>query len=303
MNKSNKKISFKQFIYRYGEDYLFLLPFFVLFTAFTIVPVLISIYYSFTYFNVLEPARWVGVNNYFQLFLDDSLFITTLKNTLLLSVITGPAGFVLSLVLSWLLNEFGRGIRTTLTLVMYAPAMAGGAVVIWQLIYSGDAYGLLNGFLIATGFINEPIQWLTDTEYMLPAAIVTILWVSLGTSFLSMISGLQNVDRTLYEAGAIDGIRNRWQELWYITLPSMKPQLMFSAVMSITNSFGMGDQISTIFGFPSSNYALHTMIHHLQDYGSTRFEMGYASAIATILFIIMIGSNQLVQKLLRRWGV
>ena len=186
--------------------------------------------------------------------------------------------------------------------MFYAPVISGGAYTVWQTIYSGDAYGFLNGALMSLGLIDAPIQWLTDTSYMMPAAIVIILWMSFGTGFLSLIAGFKNVDKTLYEAGAVDGIKNRFQELWFITLPYMKPQLMFSAVMSITGAFGIGDVITAVFGFPTSGYALHTLVHHMQDYGNTRFEMGYASSIAVILFIIMIAANEIVQKLLRKVG-
>lgn len=287
---------------RYWDDYAFVLPYMLIFTVFTVVPVLMSIGLSFTYFNVLEPPRFLGLQNYFTLLLDDSLFMTALKNTLLLSVVTGPVGFFLSLLLAWLVNEFGPKLRALLTLLFYAPVISGGAYMIWQIIYSGDSYGFLNGILLDLGVIYSPIQWLTDPTYMMAAAIILVLWMSFGSGFLSLIAGFQNVDSKLYEAAAVDGIKNRYQELWYITLPSMKPQLMFSAVMSITSSFGMGDILTGIFGFPSSNYALHTMVHHLQDYGNIRFEMGYASAIATLLFLTMIGANQLVQRLLRKIG-
>ena len=287
---------------RYWDDYAFVLPYMLIFTVFTVVPVLMSIGLSFTYFNVLEPPRFLGLQNYFTLLLDDSLFMTAVKNTLLLSVVTGPVGFFLSLLLAWLVNEFGPKLRALLTLLFYAPVISGGAYMIWQIIYSGDSYGLLNGILLDLGIIYSPIQWLTDPTYMMAAAIILVLWMSFGSGFLSLIAGFQNVDSKLYEAAAVDGIKNRYQELWYITLPSMKPQLMFSAVMSITSSFGMGDILTGIFGFPSSNYALHTMVHHLQDYGNIRFEMGYASAIATLLFLTMIGANQLVQRLLRKIG-
>ena len=287
---------------RYWDDYAFVLPYMLIFTVFTVVPVLMSIGLSFTYFNVLEPPRFLGLQNYFTLLLDDSLFMTAVKNTLLLSVVTGPVGFFLSLLLAWLVNEFGPKLRALLTLLFYAPVISGGAYMIWQIIYSGDSYGFLNGILLDLGIIYSPIQWLTDPTYMMAAAIILVRWMSVGSGFLSLIAGFQNVDSKLYEAAAVDGIKNRYQELWYITLPSMKPQLMFSAVMSITSSFGMGDILTGIFGFPSSNYALHTMVHHLQDYGNIRFEMGYASAIATLLFLTMIGANQLVQRLLRKIG-
>ncbi len=292
----------KGFFKRYGQDYLYIAPFVLIFTLFSIIPVVASIILSFTDFNVLEMPGWTGLKNYFKLFLEDDVFILALKNTLLISLITGPVSFFLSLMIAWIVNEFNPKLRMVLTLMFYAPSLSGAVYMIWQIILSNDSYGLLNGVLMSLNIIYQPILWTTDPEYMFVAAIAVILWMSLGTSFLSFIAGFQNVDRSLYEAGAVDGIKNRWQELWYITLPTMRPQLMFGAVMSITSSFGVGDVITGIFGFPSTNYKLHTLVHHLQDYGNIRFEMGYASAIATVLFIIMIGSNKIVQKLLAKLG-
>ena len=284
------------------EDGLFMLPYLLLFSAFTVIPVLISFGLSFTYFNVLEPPRFIGMSNYVQLLLDDEIFVLALKNTLILSLITGPVGFFLCFGLAWMINEFGPRTRAVLTLLFYAPVISGGAYMIWQIIFSGDAYGYLNGILLDLGIVYTPIQWLTDSSYMMPAAITVILWMSFGAGFLSFVAGFKNIDMHLYEAAAVDGIRDRWQELWYITLPCMKPQLLFGAVMSITGSFGVGDVITGVFGYPSTNYALHTLVHHLQDYGSIRFEMGYACAIAVVLFFLMIGANQIVQRLLRRVG-
>lgn len=300
--EKTKRLSFSQGVKKYGEDYLFAAPFVILFFIFTVVPVIASIIISFTNYNVVQIPKFIGLSNYFNLILDDTLFLTALKNTFMLSVVTGPLGYILSLMIAWMVNELGNKMRAFITLLFYAPVISGGAYTIWQIIYSGDMYGFLNGILIKTGIISTPIQWLTDTKYMMGAAIVAILWMSFGTGFLSLIAGFKNVDKSLYEAAAVDGIKNRWQELWYITLPSMKPQLMFSAVMSITGSFGMGDILTAIFGFPSSGYALHTLAHHMQDYGSTRFEMGYASTIAVILFVIMVAANTIVQRMLRKIG-
>mgnify|MGYP005797561855 CR=1 FL=1 len=299
----HKPIKFIRFWRRYGEDYLFLLPYTLIFLIFTVLPVVLSIGLSFTYFNVFETPHFTGIDNYIKLFFNDSTFTLALKNTLLISLITGPVGYMLCLMLAWLVNEFPPRLRAFITLLFYAPSISGGVFMIWQLILSNDAYGLLNGFLLNSNLIYEPIQWTSDERYMFGACVVLILWMSIGTSFLSFIAGFQNVNRTLYEAGAVDGVRTRWQEAWYITLPSIRPQLLFGAVMSITASFGVGDTISGIFGFPSTNYALHTLVHHLQDYGNIRFEMGYASAIATVLFAIMIGANKLVQHVLKKVGV
>ena len=302
MKKHVSHKSLRVFLKAYGTDYLFAAPFFLLFLLFTVLPIAASAVLSLTDFNAVSIRQFVGLQNYFNLLLDDGLFLEALKNTFFLSVITGPIGYILCLIVAWLVNELGDRLRSVVTLLFYAPVISGGAYTVWQTIYSGDAYGFLNGALMSLGLIDAPIQWLTDTSYMMPAAIVIILWMSFGTGFLSLIAGFKNVAKTLYEAGAVDGIKNRFQELWFITLPYMKPQLMFSAVMSITGAFGIGDVITAVFGFPTSGYALHTLVHHMQDYGNTRFEMGYASSIAVILFIIMIAANEIVQKLLRKVG-
>lgn len=296
--KNRQKYKWKSWI----EDYLFMLPYLLIFFVFTVLPVAVAMVISFTYFNILETPVFNGIENYIHLIVDDSLFMKALKNTLLFSVITGPIGFFLSLLLAWLINEFSPKIRAFLTLLFYAPTISGGAYMIWQIIYSGDAYGYLNGLLIKLNIIYTPIQWTTEEEYMIPAALVLIIWMSFGAGFLSFVAGFKNIDQKLYEAAAVDGLRNRWQELWFITLPTLKPQLMFGAVMSITGAFGMGDVISGVFGFPSTNYSLHTLVHHLQDYGNVRYEMGYACAIAVILFLIMVSANKLVQKILKGVG-
>jgi multiple sugar transport system permease protein len=277
-------------------------PYFILFFVFTILPVLISVVLSFTYFNVLEFPRWVGWENYARLFLEDDVFLISLKNTLLFAAITGPISYVACFVFAWLINEFPAKLRAFLTLIFFAPSISGNIFFIWLIIFSGDSYGYANGFLMKIGIIFEPIQWLQDPTYMLAIVMLVQLWLSLGTSFLAFIAGLQNIDPTMYEAGAIDGIRNRWQELWYITLPSMRPQLMFGAVIQITMTFAVADVSMALAGFPSVQYAAHTIVTHLIDYGTIRFEMGYASAIATILFIIMMTTNILTQMLLRKVG-
>lgn len=277
-------------------------PYFTLFFVFTIFPVLISIVLSFTYFNVLELPQWVGWQNYARLFLEDDVFLIALKNTFLFAIITGPLSYIACFVFAWVINEFSPKIRAFLTLIFFAPSISGNIFFIWLIIFSGDSYGYVNGFLMRIGIIYEPIQWLQDPKYMLAIVMLVQLWLSLGTSFLAFIAGLQTIDETMYEAGAIDGIRNRWQELWYITLPSMRPQLMFGAVIQITTTFAVADVSMALAGFPSVQYAAHTIVTHLIDYGTIRFEMGYASAIATILFLIMMSTNLLTQKLLRKVG-
>lgn len=200
------------------------------------------------------------------------------------------------------INELPPKIRSFVTLIFYAPSISGGIYTVWKVFFDSDSYGYANYILLKLEVITEPIQWFQNAKYVMPLCILVALWTSLGVSFLSFIGGLQTVSKDQFEAGAVDGVRNRWQELWYITLPNMKPQLLFGAIMSITSSFGFGAIVTTLAGFPSVNYAAHTIMHHLEDYGGQRFEVGYASAIATILFFIMIGANMLVKKILSKVG-
>lgn len=282
--------------------YLFLLPYALLFTVFYIAPVVMSICLSFTYYNVLESPRFIGLQNYIDLFLADDVFMTSVTNTFVIAAITGPLGYLASFLFAWFINELPRYIRAFAVLIFYAPTISGQVYLIWAIMFSGDAYGYVNAFLMKLGFINEPILWLTDPNYMMPVILLVILWMSLGTGFLSFVAGLQGVDQAQYEAGYVDGVKNRWQELWFITLPNMKPMLMFGAVMAITQSFGVCEVTMALAGFPSTDYAARTVVTHLYDYGSVRFEMGYASAIATVLFLTMILCNKLIQSLLRKVG-
>lgn len=284
------------------EKYLMILPFAIIFICFTAIPVMVSIVMSFTNFNMLQTPDFIGLDNYINLIVFDDIFLIAMKNTMLFALVTGPVSYLMCFVFAWLINELPPIPRALLTLVFYAPSISGNAFVIWKLIFSSDMYGYANAWLLNMGVIDSPILWFETAEYIMPILIIVQLWLSLGVSFLSFIAGLQSVDKTMYEAGAIDGIKNRWQELWYITLPAMKPQLMFGAVMQITSSLSVAGISTELAGFPSVDYAGHTILTHLNDYGSTRYEMGYASAIATVLFFIMIFANIVVQKILRRVG-
>ncbi|UPK41388.1 sugar ABC transporter permease [Paenibacillus pabuli] len=292
----------KRDLYLSRHYYVLMAPFMLIFFMFTVIPVGISLGLSFFHFNMLELPRFIGWQNYSRLFLGDDVFLIALKNTLLFAVITGPVSYIACFLFAWIINELSPKIRAVMTLVFYAPSISGNVFFIWLIIFSGDSYGYMNGFLMRLGVILEPIQWLADERYVLAIVIIVQLWLSLGTSFLAFIAGLQTIDRSLVEAGTVDGIKNRWQELWYITLPSMRPQLMFGAVMQITASFAVAEISIALAGFPSVNYAAHTVVTHLMDFGTIRFEMGYASAIATVLFALMLGTNVLTQKMLRKIG-
>ncbi|MDR1663539.1 MAG: sugar ABC transporter permease [Clostridiales bacterium] len=291
--------------YNYRKNlpyYLMMLPFFLLFFLFTVLPVLAAMVISLTNYDLLQSPGFVFLENYRRLFLNDTVFITALKNTFIIAVITGPAGYMLSFLMAWLINELRPKLRAVLTVIFYAPSISGNVYLVFTIIFSGDPKGFLNAHLLSLGIMDEAMLWLSDEKTMMLVVILVSLWMSLGFGFLSFIAGLQTLDKSQFEAAQVDGITNRWQELWYVTLPNMRPQLMFGAVMSITSALGVGDLTIQLTGFPSAGYNTHTIANHLTDFGNLRMEMGYASTIAVVLFAIMLLCNRPIQALIKRVG-
>ena len=282
--------------------YALLFPFALMFFTFTVLPVLSSIVLSFFDFDMIRLPEFIGVDNYARMFVDDDTFGTVIKNTILFAIVTGPIGFLLSFVLAWFINEFRPGVRTVLSFMFYAPALVGGGMFIWQTAFSADSYGYVNSLLLSMGMISEPIAWLKTAKYIPTIVIIVQLWESMGVSFLANISGLQNINSDMFEAGAIDGVRNRWQELWYITLPSMSHMLLFSAVMQIASAFSISGVAVTLAGYPSTGHAADTLVSHIGDVGTVRYEMGYASALSVFLFLLMFLTRKLIVKLLNSTG-
>lgn len=298
MSKSAKP----QFGGRRWQLYVLLAPFLIFFILMTVLPVSASIVLSFFNFDMVSFPRFAGLDNYIRMFLHDDIFPIVLKNTILLAILTGPAGFLLSFVLAWFINEFGPAARTLFSFMFYAPSLAGNAVYIWQILFSSDSYGYVNSVLMSLGLTTEPITWLSNSAYIVPIVVAVQLWSSLGISFLSNLSGLQNVNAELYEAGAIDGIRNRWQELWYITLPGMKHMLLFSAVMQIASAFSISNIITQLAGYPTVGYAADTIVSYLSDVGTVKYEMGYASALSVVLFLLMVATRRITNGLINKTG-
>lgn len=283
-------------------SYFFVLPFLILFTFFIVVPVIVSIYLSFTYYNILEPPRFIGASNYRLLFVDDDIFLQAIGTTLKFAVITGPVGYILSFLLAWLISQIPHKYRFFYTLCFYTPSITSAVAmaVVWQYLFAGDSKGLLNYFLMQIGVLDEPYLFLQNVNSIVPVIIIVSLWMSMGIGFLAFLAGLQNVPKDLYEAGAIDGVKYRWQELIYITIPAVKPQLLFGAVMQVVFSLQVFDVSVQLVGLPSPLYAGHTILTHLYDYAFIKFEMGYASAIAVVLFFMMLGLNRLIFRWLGR---
>lgn len=282
--------------------YVMLLPFMFFFFVFTVWPVIASIFVSFTEYNVLEAPRFVWFDNYRRLFLQDDIFLKAFGNTLVFAVVTGPLGYMISFFASWVINEFGRFTKAFLTFIFYIPSISGTVYTIWGLIFDSDIYGYANALLLKLGFIDDPINWLTNEDYILGIIILVQLWMSMGVGFLAMRAGFSTTDNQYYEAGAIDGIRNRWQELWYITIPMMAPHLTTAAVLQITAMFSNATVSTVLAGNPSTNYAGHLLMNHFSDYSGIRLERGYASAIAVVLFLFIFLINRLIMRALRKVG-
>lgn len=278
--------------------FVMIFPFLLFFFLFTILPILSSMALSFTSYDMISAPKFVGIDNYRRMMISDTVFGATVKNTLVFAVVAGPLGFLLAFLLAWFVNEFTPKVRALLSFMFYAPSLVGNAYFIWQVAFSGDSFGYINSLLLSIGVITEPIIWLKNEAYLMPIIIIVQLWQSMGVSFLANISGLQNVSRDMYEAGAIDGIRNRWQELRYITLPSMSHMLLFSAVMQIQSSFSVSTIATTLAGYPSKGNAVDTIVSLMSDVATVRYELGYASAIAVVLFMMMVTVRLVIGKVL-----
>lgn len=286
----------------YKSAYLMIAPFMIIFFCFTVLPVFASAALSLTKYNVLQSPTFVGLQNYKNLFVNDEIFVIALRNTVIFAIVTGIGGFALSFFVAWSINELGRYLRAILTFLFYIPAISGTIFVIWSIIFNGDMYGYANSFLIRLHLISEPIQWFTTDKYILPMIIIVQLWMSMGVGFLALRAGMSSVDRQLYEAGAIDGVQNRVQELWYITVPQMAPHMMTAAVLQVTAMFANVNVSIQLAGFPSTNYAGHLLMTHLLDYSFYRMERGYASAIAVVMFVFMMVVNLTILRFLRKVG-
>ena len=287
---------------QYKAGYALMAPFLIIFFTFTVLPVFISIVLSFTHYNVLQAPEFISFENYRKLLVDDEVFSIAVKNTLIFALVTGPIGYVLSFFASWAINDFNRYIKGILTFIFYIPTISGTVYTIWGILFSGDMYGYVNSALMSLGIISEPVQWFTTDTYVLPLIIIVQLWMSMGTGFLAMRAGTATVDPQYYEAAAIDGVKNRVQEVFYITIPLMAPHLMTAAVLQISAMFANTTVSMNLAGFPSTNYSGHLIMTHMLDYSTYRVERGYACAIAVLLFIFMITINQVILRALRKVG-
>jgi multiple sugar transport system permease protein len=291
----------RKWLNKEGNAYGFISVYAMLFIVFIVVPVIVAFLLSFTFFDTIQLPKFNGLRNYIVLLTQDDIFMKyVLPNTIEFAVIVGPGGYALSFMLAWILAQLPRIPRTVLALILYSPSMTSGVAmaVVWRTLFSGDQTGYLNSFLMGLRLIREPIQWLQSPHYLMPIMIVVTLWSSMGVGFLAMLAGILEINPELYEAASLDGIRNRFQEIFYITIPSMKPQMLFGAVMAIVATFQAGAIGVTLSGSnPTPQYAGQLIVNHIEDYGFLRYEMGYAAAVSVVLLLMVLAFTRLANRL------
>lgn len=293
--------AFQNWLNQEGSAYAFLSAYALLFTVFIVVPVLAAFFLSFTFFDAIQPPRFIGLDNYIALLTADDTFMRhVLPNTIQFAVIVGPGGYSLAFLLAWMLAQLPRLPRTLFALILYSPSMTAGVAmaVVWKALFSGDQTGYLNSFLMGLGLLREPIQWLQSPQYLMTIMILVTLWSSMGIGFLAMLAGILEISPELYEAAAIDGLSSRWQEIFYITIPSMKPQMLFGAVMAIVGTFQAGAIGVSLSGTnPTPQYAGQLIVNHAEDFGFLRYEMGYAAAVSVVLLLMVLFFSRIANRL------
>ena len=298
--KPQKTRSLRGWLGRHAVSVL-LSPYAFLFCLLIAIPVCMAVILSFTYFNTIEFPKPIGLDNFVTLFTADSVFMQkVLPNTLIYAIFVGVGGYLLSFFLAWSLAQLPKWPRTILAIAIYSPSLTGGVLLsaVWSVVFNGSEGGYLNYLLLKLNLISEPVVWLQSDAHLLWIMIVVSLWSSMGIGFLSILSGILNANEELYEAARIDGVRNRFQEIIYVTIPQCKPQMLFGAVMAIVNTFqtsGIGVALSG--SNPTPNYAGQLIVTHIEDYGFIRYEMGYAAAISVVLLIFIRLMSKGVEKL------
>ena len=297
----NLKVNVQKWAYKEGSAYTFLATYALMFIIFIVVPVVLAVFLSFTFFDTIQPPFFIGLKNYIVLITQDEIFMKyVLPNTIQFAVIVGPGGYLLSFTLAWMLAQLPKLPRTIFALILYSPSMTAGVAmtVVWLTIFSGDQNGYLNSMLQILGVIQEPIQWLQSPRYLMTIMIIVTLWSSMGVGFLAMLAGILEINPELYEAGSLDGISNRFQEIIHITIPSMKPQMLFGAVMAIVSTFQAGAIGVTLSGSnPTPQYAGQLIVNHIEDFGFLRYEMGYAAAASVALLLMVLFFSRVANRL------
>ncbi len=289
-------------IIRQRYSYLFIAPAVILFFVFVLAPVVVSFFLSFTKFTAFAPPEWVGLANYRNIFFNDPRFWKALCNTSIYAIGVVPLGIVVSLLSAVAIDQKIR-FKSLYKTMFFIPVVTSVIAysVVWKWLFAGEKYGLINHFLIKLGM--QPINWMMDPSFVLPAVMIVAIWGGIGFNMFILLAGLQTIPSSFYEAAEVDGA-GAWYKFWHITLPLLKPTLLFVVIMSTINSFQVFDQVFIMTAGTSENVggvldSGLTLVSYLYDTGFTTFNMGYASAIAYILFGIILTITLINMKLIK----
>lgn len=283
-------------------SYLFIAPAIILFSVFVLIPVIASFFLSFTKYNTLSAPRWVGLDNYYQILFQDPRFWKALCNTTIYVVGVVPVGICVSLLLAVAIDRKIK-FKNFYKSIFFMPVVTSivAVSVIWKWLFAGEKYGLINHWLMKMGI--NPVDWLMSPTWTLPAIMIMSIWAGLGYNMILLLAGLQTIPRTFYETADIDGATG-WYKFWHITLPLLRPTLLFVVIMSMINSFQLFEQVyimtsGTGEGVGGVLDSALSLVAYLYERGFQRFEMGYASAIAYILFAIIFVTTLVNTKVIR----
>ena len=274
---------------------LFVTPWLITFLWFTLGPFIASIYLSFTNYRFIGLPEWVGMNNYVRLFTDDAKFIRSVINTLYYTAVHVPGIMIMAFFVAILLNQKVKG-QPIYRTAFYLPSVTAGVATAYLWILLLQPNGLVNQFLGLVG-IDGP-NWLTSSTWAMPALILMSFW-GLGTTMIIYLAALQGIPQHLYEAASVDGA-GVIRKMWHVTVPMMTPAIFLTAVLQIIGSWQVFTQALIVTNGGPRDSTLFILLH-LYRTGFEYFQMGYASAIAWVLFVIILVFTILQFGVARRW--
>lgn len=277
--------------------WLFLAPSLVLFAIFTAIPVISAFFISFTQWNLFNEVTWVGLGNYLEL-AKDEIFAKVLGNTAYFVLASVPVQIVLALACALVLNRGIKG-QTFFRVVYFLPVVTStiAAALVWAWLFNSN-FGLINAGLSLVGVTDLP-KWMGSTRWAMPAIIIVSIWQNLGYAMVLFLAGLQNIGKDVHDAAALDGATG-WDRFWHITLPLLSPTTFFVLVISIIGSFQVFELVLVMTKAGPAN-ATNTLVYYIYQNGFQFYQMGYASAAAMVLFLIVLAFTLVQYKLQGRW--
>ncbi len=289
--------SFCDEMHKNRSAYFMMTPFFVLFIAFTVLPVIGALPTAFTDFKLPGSAAFAGIENFRDLFIENELFISALKNTLVSFLITGLGGFVLCIFAAWLISPLGKRLKTVFAVILCLPSFLYGAFAVCGIAFGEGMESPLNSALMCLGIITSPVDWLNSTPASFLLMQLSKLWGTFGISFLVTLAGFDEAhgcceNAELYDAARIDGLSNRFGHLIFVTIPVSAPHLALAAVLQIAAALSPGSVFTT-------TPANMTLTDYMLTMGAGEFDIGMASAVGVLITAFSLLVYFIVRKLFR----